>query len=139
MKTKFGVSVALVGMLAYAMAFFGGYIPAILLAGYVLLNEDNEWLRKTVIKAVLLMAVFAIAGAILGLIPDMLNIIESVIRIFDKTYFIEAGFIEKIVSLAGSLLSLLKKVLYLLLMFKALNQGNIKVGAVDNMIDNHTK
>lgn len=54
MKTKLGISVGLLGTMVYFAALFGGYTPVILLAGYVLLFEENEWLKKAAIKAVAL-------------------------------------------------------------------------------------
>lgn len=46
-KTKLGVSVGIFGAFLYVAALFGGYIAITLLAGYVLLMESNEWLKKT--------------------------------------------------------------------------------------------
>ena len=55
-KTKLGISVGLFGAIIFAVALFGGYIPSILLVGYVLLMETNEWLRKSAVKALATLA-----------------------------------------------------------------------------------
>ncbi len=43
-KTKLGVSVALMGAALYFLGLFSGYVALIILAGYVLLMEENVWL-----------------------------------------------------------------------------------------------
>ena len=50
-KTKLGLTVGLVGAGLYFLGLFS-FIPAFLLAAYVLLMEDNEWLKKTAVKMV---------------------------------------------------------------------------------------
>ncbi len=51
-KTKLGISVGLLGAAIYFMGLFSGYMVAVLLAGYVLLFEENEWLKKSAVKAI---------------------------------------------------------------------------------------
>lgn len=51
-KTKLGISVGLLGAIIYFTSLFGSsYLIAILLCGYILLVEDNPWLRKTSVKS----------------------------------------------------------------------------------------
>ena len=38
----------------YFTGLFGGYLVAVLLTAYVLLVEDDEWLRRSSVKAVIL-------------------------------------------------------------------------------------
>ena len=70
-KTKLGVSVGLVGAAAFFCALFGGYTPTLLVAGYVLLFEENVWLKKTCVKAVALMMSISVLVTGIGLIPDL--------------------------------------------------------------------
>ena len=51
-KTKIGISVGVMGAVMYFASLFGGYIPMLLLAGYIFLKEENIWLRKAAFKAV---------------------------------------------------------------------------------------
>lgn len=69
-KTKLGVTVGLLGAAVYFSALFASYIPVIMIAGYILLAEENEWLRKAVIKAVVLLMSIEVFLAIVSLIPD---------------------------------------------------------------------
>ena len=45
-KTKIGISVGVMGAVMYFASLFGGYIPMLLLAGYIFLKEENIWLQK---------------------------------------------------------------------------------------------
>lgn len=72
--------IGLLGSIIYfASVFGGGYLVALLLFGYVLLVEDNPWLRKTSVKAVLLLILFSLISFVLGLIPDIWEIISSLL------------------------------------------------------------
>ena len=51
-KTRLGISVGMLGAAVYLTGLFSGYLVAILMAGYVLLCEENGWLKRSVIKAV---------------------------------------------------------------------------------------
>ena len=51
-KTRLGISVGMLGAAVYLTGLFSGYLVAILMAGYVLLCEENGWLKRSDIKAV---------------------------------------------------------------------------------------
>ena len=51
-KTKLGITIAMFAAAIYVVALGGGYVPAILLGGYVLLREENEWLKWNAVRAV---------------------------------------------------------------------------------------
>lgn len=69
-KTRLGISVGLLGAAIYFMGLFSGYLLAVLLAGYVLLFEENSWLRKNAVKAMSVMAVFSLLITVLNLVPN---------------------------------------------------------------------
>ena len=81
-KTKLGVSVGIFGAFLYVAALFGGYIAITLLAGYVLLMESNEWLKKTAVKAVATLACFSFLSLVIGLIPDAVEVVTGVFNVF---------------------------------------------------------
>ena len=72
-KTKIGISVGVMGAVMYFASLFGGYIPMLLLAGYIFLKEENIWLRKAAFKAVALMLVFSACGAVISSVNDILQ------------------------------------------------------------------
>ena len=70
-KTRLGISVGLLGAAIYFMGLFSGYLLAVLLAGYVLLFEENSWLRKNAVKAMSVMAVFSLLITVLNSFPTL--------------------------------------------------------------------
>lgn len=133
MKTKLGISVGLFGALLYLVAYFGGYVPAILLAGYVLLCEENDWLKKAAVKAVAVVVAISFVITVINLIPDLLSWLNSFLGIFGG-YF-NYGFVSNVIGFIVKTISVLKTVLFLLLGIKALNQGTITVPFVDKLIE----
>ena len=135
-KTKLGISVGLLGAIIYfASAFGGGYLVALLLCGYVLLVEDNPWLRKTSVKAVLLLIMFSLVSVALGLIPDIWETITNLLMAFNK--YPSSTFISGINSTISSAITIVKSVLFVILGLKALNQGAIKLPVIDKLIDKY--
>ena len=86
-KTKLGISVELLGVIVFAAALFGGYFPLLLVAGYILLREENEWLRKSAVQAVTTSIVFSFLIYTVGLIPDALDWFGSLINIFGTSFY----------------------------------------------------
>ena len=132
-KTKLGVSVGLVGAAMYLGGYFGGYFVAILLAGYILLFEENMWLRKTSVKAIALMFAFSLISSVLNLIPDAIDVINSLCNIFEGDFHIYV--INRIISFLQMSISFIKTLLFLALALFAMNQGTITLPVIDTMIN----
>ncbi len=137
-KTKLGISVGLLAALVY---FFGiiSITPMILLAGYVLICENDEWLKKSAVKALVIVIVYYIISGIFGLG-------DNVFAFFN--YFL--GFINRILpfkiyldyplsldSFVINIVSLVKNLLLLILGFKAFSQKSFQLPMVDQFIDKH--
>lgn len=86
-KTRLGISVGLLGAAIYFMGLFSGYLLAVLLAGYVLLFEENSWLRKNAVKAMSVMAVFSLLITVLNLVPNAIGFINDVVSIFGGSFY----------------------------------------------------
>lgn len=134
-KTKLGISVGLLGAGLYFMGLFSGYMVTVLLAGYVLLFEDNEWLRKAAVKAISVMVLFSFIGTIVNLIPNAMNFIDYIVSIFGGNFYI--AFISNLVNAVVTALNVIEKLLLLGLGVKALNQGTIAVPVVDGLINKY--
>lgn len=132
-KTKLGVSVGVLGAAMYFLGFFSGMTAAVLLGLYILLKEENVWLKKTVVKTVAVWVLFAFLSAVLGLIPDAIGFIDSILNIFGGNFYI--GIVSNIIYMLRDGLDLVRSVLFLLLGLKALNQGTIKVPVIDKLVD----
>ena len=134
-KTKLGISVGLLGALLYFSGFFGGYVITIIMSGYVLLAEENMWLRKASVKAVALMVVFSILPSLLSLIPGAIEIINEICALFESYFTVP--YISNIINLLQNVIYFVEKLVFLGLGLKALTQGTIQIPVVDDMVNKH--
>lgn len=134
-KTKLGISVELLGVIVFASALFGGYFPLLLVAGYILLREENEWLRKSAVQAVTTSIVFSFLIYTVGLIPDALDWFGSLINIFGTSFYFSV--VNGIINAVTSALSIIREVLFLLMILKAFKQESIQVPVVDKIIEKY--
>ena len=135
MKSKLGISLGLLGALACFAACFGSYIAVLLVAGYVLLFEESEWLKKTAVKAVALMVCVDVLTAVLNLVPDLLGWVQQWVVLFDGEFTYTA--VRRIFSILTTAVSICQTVLFLFMGVKALNQGTVRIPVVDKLIDRH--
>ena len=131
-KTRLGISVGLLGASIYFMGLFSGYLVVILLTGYILLFETNEWLKKTAVKAVLILSFFSLLVAIINLLPNAINFINNIAAIFNRNFTVVI--LSRIVAVIVSALDLIETILFILLGVKALNQGTMSFPMVDKLI-----
>lgn len=134
-KTKLGISVGLLGAAIYFMGLFSGYMVAVVLAGYVLLFEENSWLRKSAVKAVSVMVLFSLLIAVLNLVPNAISFIDDVVSIFGGNFYV--AFLSNLISAAVAALNIIEKLIMIGLGVKALTQGTIAVPVVDNLINKY--
>ena len=135
MKAKLGVSVGLLGAGIYLAAIFGGLTPVILMAGYVLLFEENEWLKKSAVKAIAIVLTFAFFVTVINLIPDLLRWIATLVSVFKGTF--NYNVLSSIISVITQAIEIIRTCLFLLLGAKALNQGTVAVPVVDKLINKY--
>ena len=114
---------------------FGGYLAAIVLAGYALLFEENAWLKRSVVKAVVLMVFFSVTVAIINVIPDLLEFVGNIASVFNGNFSIIK--VNQIVNVLVSGLNLAEKVLFLGLGVKALSQGTIVIPFIDKKVSKY--
>lgn len=135
-KTKLGISVGLLGAIIYFLGLFGGYQAVILVAGYVLLREEDIWLRKLSVKAVVLLLTFSVAISAIGLIPDLFDWVSSVIALVNIN--ISFSFLTKLVRVVTGAISIIRTVLFLVLGLQALGQEDIiRVDFADALVEKH--
>ena len=134
-KTKLGISVGLMGAGIYFVGLFSGYLAALILVGYVLLVEDNMWLRRTCLKAIVLMVCFSVLSEGTGLIPSVISWIITAGNMFGA--YLSMSFITNLITLIRGILSMTETILFLALGFKALTQGSIHIPVVDNFLNKY--
>lgn len=134
-KTRLGISVGLLGAATYLMGLLSGYIVVIILAGYILLFETNEWLRKSAVKAVALLVFFSLMVTVINLIPNAINFINNLVGVFGKSFSVSV--LSRIVNVIVSALDVVEKVVFILLGVKAVNQGTISFPYIDKLINKY--
>ena len=134
-KTKLGISTGLFVSAVYALVFFGGYTPAVLLVGFALLMESDAWLKHMSVKALVLGILFDLASAFINFIPKILNWISSIVSEFGGDMYLYK--VTNIFSIFDSLLHIFEIVLFVLLIIKALKKQTINVGFVEKLISKH--
>lgn len=126
-KTKSGISLGAMGAVVYFSALLGGYIPLFLLSGYIFIREDSKWLKKAAFKAAVLMLVFSGLGAVIDMLNEILGIFNSLFS-WDLEIPLDLDYV------LGNIISITKTVLFSLLGFKALGQGDIPIQTIDNAV-----
>ena len=134
-KTRLGISVGLLCAAVYFTGLFSGYLVPVILTGYVLLFEENEWLKRNAVKAVALMEFFSLLTILFNLIPDAISFIGNIAAAFGGNFGI--NLLTRIVAAIVDVIDIFKKILFIGLGFKALNQGSISVPVVDTLINKY--
>ncbi len=137
MKTKLGISVGFLGALAYFAALFGGWTPALLIAGYVLLLEENTWLKKLVLNVLALLGIFALANIVIGLLPELISLLDRLFRIFGGSISTPAFFYNA-ENFLYALLTMFRQVLFIVFGLLALAQRGPSLPLIGKFIDKHT-
>jgi len=135
MKTKLGISVGLLSAAIYFSGLFSGYLVLTLLVGYTLLFETDSWLRRSAVKAFAITVLFSILTALIGFIPDVINLLDGIFRIFGGHFTI--SFITNLVSLCQHIFYVSEKAIMLALGLMALSETNIKIDFIDRILDKH--
>lgn len=132
LKTKLGVSIALVGA---AMYFLGAisFTPAVLLAGYVLIAEENEWVKRQAAKMIGVVVLFGLLSIAVGWIDDVVSVLNIIVRWFNSDVYLSVP--ANLTSLCRYIISIAKEVLLLVMGFRALGMKNVKIGLIDKPLD----
>ena len=134
-KTKLGISIGLMGAIMWLVCYFGGIVPSLLLAGYILMAENNEWLKKLSVKAVVLMFVFSLLPSILYLLPNMISCIDGLVGIFGGSFYL--SFVSNLVSFIITILDLIEKLVFILFAALSFMQITFPVPVIDAFVDKH--
>ena len=132
-KTKLGISVGMLAAIVYFSTAVFGYLALLVVGGYILFVEKTEWLKKCVIKAVVLMMLYSLISTVIGVIPQFLNFGGGEDGLFGSYYLYLTGTYQ-IVAVVLVLLNLMRIVLFIALGVKALQEKTITIPIVDRFI-----
>ena len=136
MKTKLGISVGVLGAITCWCGLLAGYLAVFVLAAYVLLKEEDGWLKNTVVKVVITMVLFDVVGLLISFIPDILGWVTTLTKVVSEepNYFSP---VNNFVDLFIRIINIVQKAYLLILGFMALNKKTINVPFVDSFIEKH--
>lgn len=136
-KTKLGVSISVVAAALYIVAGFGGIVGTLLLAGYILMFEENSWLKWNAVKAIAFYVCFALLSGIVGIIPDAFSVISGFFSMFGG-YMSSVAVLNAVNSFFGnvlqSLVTLCADVFAVVLAFKAYKMSTVKIPVIDDIV-----
>jgi hypothetical protein len=135
MKSKLGLSVGLIAATAYLTGLFSGYIPLLLILGYVLIAEQNRYLKVSVVKALIISLIFSALQLIIGFIPDLFGLVASGANIFEKSFTFYK--LTSVTSFLSNIVSIAEIVILFILAVMALKQKSLSIGIIDNLIKRH--
>ena len=136
-KTKFGVSVAVFAAFIYVIQYYSSFTATLLIFGYLLMYEKDDYLTKTAMKAFLLDAIFLLISTLIHLIPDGWGIIVELIGLLNIYIPSTIPVVSSLVLLLSSILSYIKTVLFMLCIFSALKGKEVKIPLIENFYNKH--
>ena len=134
-KTKLGVSVLCLTVAMYLAGLFAGSIAMLLLAGYILLREDDLGLKKAAVRTVTVYFGFALLSQLVGLIPGVLDFLQDCAILFEGSF--DHYKVDRVFYVLQDVLGLAETVVFLMLIFCAARQKAITVPVVDRYVETH--
>lgn len=133
MKSKLGVSVGLLGAVLYFLGMMNNYTVLLLAVGYVLIAEENPWLKKTAVKVFGICLAATLLSTCIGFISDATGLVDAIFRMFGGYFHVEI--LSRIENLLYTYLNVGKRVLLFILGIKALKQATIRIPVLDDFLD----
>jgi uncharacterized membrane protein len=112
-RSKLGLPAGVAAALMYLVGLFGGYLAAIFAAGFILLQEEENFIRRAAVKTLLIMFAYSVLNVLILLLPDIIGIFQTLLAIFRVNF--GTGIIDNIGSVFTQILSLMKTAMLLLL------------------------
>jgi uncharacterized membrane protein len=131
-KSKLGIAKELLAAGIFIGALAGGYVFAGLMVLYVLLKEDDQWLKEMAVKAIATLMVFSFLINAIGLLPDVVGWFASLTYILDSSW--DSYKLTSALDLITSILDIARTIFFLVLSVKALKHQTINVPIVDELI-----
>ena len=130
-RTKEGIRVSLIAAFAFICGYFGGYTSLLLILGYALLIEKNDYITIATVKSLMLSIVFSIFYKVFSLPSDTLTVITDILSAFGlHIYFLT---LKNILSILTTIVGWFEFLIFLMLSLSALRYKEIKAPFIENM------
>lgn len=134
-KTKLGISAGLLAAAVWFTGLFSGYLVMILLTGYVLLREENVWLKRTCVKAIALSVCFSLLLAMIGILPDFLSIFNDLLTILHLNFSTAVS--SAALDILTTVIDIAETIIFVIFAFLALGEKEVKIPVIDDLINKH--
>ncbi|NGZ76356.1 hypothetical protein [Saccharibacillus alkalitolerans] len=133
-KSRVGISVGLLAAGVYFLAMVNT-TALIIAAGYVLLFESNEWLKKSALKAVVVAIAFALVAMIVPLGSSILGVFGGIGALFGGSGYL--AWPLGLSSILTGVISVAQIIVLGTLGLRALRQNELKLSKIDELIERH--
>ena len=137
-KTKLGISIEMLGAILYVSVALFGYLGVFIVGGYIMFIEKQEWLKKCVYKAIVLMLSFSFLSIIIGMIPKLLYLGTGAVSILDG-FYLYLSRTYQIVSVVLVALNFVRMGLFLWLGLKTWKKQKVNIPIVDKFVEKYMK
>ena len=130
--TLLGISVGLMAMLIY----FSGVLSSvvlILVAGYVLLKEEDRWLRAVAAKAILIVCIFGAISAVITMSENGILGVNYLAMMIGTD--LDQIAVQNFFSFLNGIALFIRDLILLGAGIRALRYDNLRVGFIDRMIN----
>ena len=134
-KTKLGISVELMAVIAVLACYFGGYTGMFLVVGYILIAEKDMWLKQWAVKAMIITFAFSVVSAVIYLIPNLVNCFESIANLIEMPFYYLL--VDSIANTLNTILGLLEKIVFLVMAFIVFMHKTVAIPFLDDFVTKH--
>lgn len=134
LKTRLGLPANIVAAVMYLVALFGGgYLAPLVLAGYILLFEDLNFVRRAAVKSIALLLAVSLINFVVYLIPSFVEMIQHMLWIFDEN--IDFSTLNNLCRFTMDLVYLAEKAMFVVLGVMALFRKSIDIKPLNKLAD----
>ena len=137
-KSKLGIPLNLFAAMLFFLGAAGSILAVLIAAGYVLVFEENELLKRAAVKAIIIFVFMAILMSLISLLITFSSYIINAANAYlvYNSISIPSNYILQFVSLGvNHIIRIAEIIIYILLGFRAYKVIDIKIGVIDKLLE----
>ena len=134
-KAALGVSIGILAAASYWTGLISD-VAAILLIGYILIKEEDNWLRSVALKAGIIIVGMVAITTVTGFLTQGVNGFNALLNLFDHDQFYNTV-LGKLGTLLDCICLIVKKVVLLIAGYQAFRYQDFRIGFIDRIVYNH--
>lgn len=134
-KAALGVSIGILAAATYWTGLISDLV-AILLIGYILIKEEDNWLRSVALKAGIIIVGMAAITTVTGFFTQGVNGFNALLNLFDRDQFYNTV-LGRIGTLLDYICLIVKDVVLLIAGYQAFRYQDFRIGFIDRIVYNH--